>query len=149
MSNKSFYQIVYNLKILNEHMARKVTYTIIRILLGLSWVFFGGGKFLPAQTVVLPQPALDFLTAMGATGYMIPLIGLVELLVGLSLLANRWVPLAMIILAPVMLNVILFNLFLAPSLTGTIMLLVLVILQGYIVKSTWNSYKLLLRSKSE
>lgn len=126
-------------------MAKKA-YTIIRILLGLSWIFFGGSKFLPSQEVVLPQPALDFLNAMGATGYMIAFIGIAELLVGLSLLTNRWVPLSTFIWAPVMLNVILFNIFLAPSITGAIMLLVLVSLHSYIIKSTWNSYKPLLKS---
>ncbi|MGV8142176.1 MAG: DoxX protein [Candidatus Pacearchaeota archaeon] len=130
-------------------MAKKVAYTIVRILLGLSWIFFGAGKFLPAQEVVLPGPALDFLGAMGATGYMIPFVGIAELLVGLMLLTNRWVPLSTVIWAPVMLNVILFNIFLAPSISGAVMLLILTILHIYIIKATWNSYKPLLKSKSD
>jgi hypothetical protein len=73
-------------------------------------------------------------------------VGVAEVLVGLLLLANRWIPLSMMILAPVMLNVILFNIFLAPSLVGAIMLIVLLALQVYVMRHTWGAYKPLLQS---
>lgn len=128
-------------------MVRKVGYTIVRILLGLAWIFFGVTKFMPMESPMLPQPAMDFLMAMGVTGYMIPAVGIIETLVGLMLLFNMWVPLAMILLAPVMVNVILFNVFLAPSTPGTIMLLVLTAMQVYIMYLCWTAYKPLLVRK--
>lgn len=122
------------------------TYTIIRVLLGIAWIFFGIEKFFPpSNPPIMPQPAMDFLASMVATGYFIPLLGLTELLVGLLLLFNKLVPLAMVILAPIMLNIILFNVFLAPSVPGIIMITVLLLLQGYIVAKNWDSYKNLFR----
>lgn len=122
-------------------MKNKWAYTITRILLGLGFIFYGVVKFIPMDAPALPQPAADFLTSMAATGYFIPFLGIVEILIGVLLVANFWVPFAMVILSPVMLNIILFNMFLAPSATGFIMLLVLLILQVYIMYCTWHTYK--------
>lgn len=128
-------------------MKSRVMYTITRVILGLAFVFYGVTKFLPLPAPELPGPANAFLMAMGATGYFIPFVGLAELIVGILLLANIWVPLAMIVLAPIMLNVILFNLFLAPSIVGVIMLLIIVALQAYIMYYTWQHYKPLFTSR--
>jgi putative oxidoreductase len=123
-------------------MKNKIAYTIVRILLGLSFLFFGITKFFPfSSSTALPQPATDFLIAMTNTGYLIPFLAVAEILVGALLIFNLWVPLSMVILAPIMLNVILFNLFLSPTLGALIMLLVLVLLQAYIVYCTWHAYK--------
>ena len=123
-------------------MRNKISYTIVRVLLGLAFIFFGVTKFYPlGESPALAQPAMDFLIAMGNTGYFIPFLAAAEILVGLLLLANFWVPLAMMILSPIILNVILFNAFLAPSLASLIMLLVLVALQAYIIYCTWNAYR--------
>jgi hypothetical protein len=46
---------------------------------------------------------------------MLPLIKGTELLAGLLLLSGRWVPLALGLLAPVIVNIVLFHLFLAPG----------------------------------
>jgi putative oxidoreductase len=55
---------------------------------------------------------MEFFGALAATGYMMPLMNIVFLLVAIMLLSNRYVPLALVLLAPIMLNVVLFNLFL-------------------------------------
>ena len=52
---------------------------------------------------------------MLGTGYLFPLLKLTEAVCGILLLANRMVPLALTILAPVVLNILLFHLFLASS----------------------------------
>ena len=51
---------------------------------------------------------------MGA-GYMLPLIAGTQALAGAMLLANRFVALALVLLAPVIVNIVAFHLFLAPS----------------------------------
>ena len=122
-------------------MKNKLAYTIVRILLGLSFIFFGATKFYPLPSAPLAQPAADFLTAMANTAYFIPFIGIAELLVGILLLFNIWVPFSMTILSALMINVILFNAFLAPSVSGFIMLVILVVLQVYIMFCTWHAYK--------
>ncbi|MEK6899077.1 MAG: DoxX family membrane protein [Nanoarchaeota archaeon] len=126
-------------------MKGKLGYTITRIILGLAFLFFGVTKFLTLPAPELPGPAADFLAAMASTGYMIPLIGIAEVVIGLLLLVNIAVPFSMILLSAIMINVILFNIFLAPSLFVMIMLLVLVALQVYIMYCTWNAYKPLFR----
>ncbi len=122
-------------------MRSKLAYTITRIVLGLAFLFFGAVKFFPMETPELPQPAMNFMLAMGATGYMIPMIGIAEILVGLLLLINIWVPFSMMVLSPIMLNIALFNIFLGPSIPGALFVGVPILLQVYIMYYTWNAYK--------
>lgn len=49
------------------------------------------------------------------TGYMLPLVKGTELLGGALLLANRFVALALVLLAPVIVNIVLFHAWLAPA----------------------------------
>ncbi len=133
--------IIYKPYFLILFMKNKLAYTIVRVVLGLAFIFYGVTKFFPFGNVQLPGPASAFLGAMFATGYFIPFVGICEALVGIMLVFNWWVPLAMMILSPIMVNVILFNLFLAPSLVGAIMLIVLVALQVYVMYYSWDHYK--------
>ncbi|MGC4094872.1 MAG: hypothetical protein QM756_44535 [Polyangiaceae bacterium] len=61
------------------------------------------------------------------TGYMFPFIKGTEVLAGLLLLANRFVPLALAVLAPIVLNIVAFHAFLAPS--GLLMAVVVLLLE--------------------
>ena len=91
---------------------------ITRILLGLVFVVFGLNGFLhfiPQPKDAMPPGAMDFFGALVKTNYMIPLIFATQTLGGALLLLNRFVPLALTLLAPVVVNIILFHLFLAPS----------------------------------
>jgi hypothetical protein len=90
--------------------------TVARLALGAIFTVFGLNGFLH----FLPQPAPSglaavFLGGLGASGYMFPLIKGTEVLAGLLLLSNRFVPLALTILAPIVLNIVAFHLFLAPA----------------------------------
>ena len=108
--------------------------TIARILLGLIFFVFGLNGFLH----FLPQPTMPegpraFFGALMKTGYMIPLIFATQTLVGVLLLLNRFVPLALALIAPVIVNIILFHVFLAPS--GLAMALVVLVLELYLAWS--------------
>ena len=98
-----------------------------RILLGLIFFVFGLNGFLG----FLPQPELTgppgaFVGALAATGYMFPLIKGTEVVAGALLLSNRFVPLALVLLAPVIVNIALFHFVLAPeSLTMVFVMLAL------------------------
>ena len=90
--------------------------TAARLLLGAVFAVFGLNGFLH----FIPQPpptglAAVFLGGLGASGYFFPLLKGTELLTGLLLLSNRFVPLALTILAPVVVNIVAFHAFLAPS----------------------------------
>src|SRR5580704_10824071 len=89
---------------------------VSRILLGLVFFVFGLNGFLQ----FIPQPPMPeragaFMGALAATGYMFPLIKSVEVIAGALLLSNRFVPLALAILAPNVVNIVLFHAVLAPG----------------------------------
>lgn len=89
-----------------------------RVVFGLAFAVFGLNgflDFLPHPTTPPPAGAAAFGYALLKTGYMFPLIKGTELAVGLLLLANVCVPLALILIAPVLVNIIAFHAFLAPA----------------------------------
>ena len=99
--------------------------TAARIVLGLVFFVFGLNGFLH----FLPMPPMsgppaEFMGALGATGYMFPLIKGVEVIGGLLLLLGRYVPLALTLLAPIIVNIVAFHVFLAPGSVGMMVLLV-------------------------
>ncbi len=63
----------------------------------------------------MPEGAVEFAGALMKTGYMFPLIAGTQLLVGVLLLVNRFVPLALVLIMPVLVNIIAFHIFLQPS----------------------------------
>jgi len=90
-----------------------------RIVLGLAFFVFGLDGFLhfmphPTST----GPAADFGAALFNTGYMFPLIKGTEVVTGALILSGRFVPLALTILAPVVVNILAFHAFLAPATLG-------------------------------
>ena len=104
---------------------------VARILFGLVFFVFGLNGFLH----FLPQPehpgpAGAFLGALFATGYMFPLIKGTEVVAGALLLSGRFVPFALTLLAPIVVNIAAFHLILDPS--GAVMAVVLLALEGYL-----------------
>jgi hypothetical protein len=100
---------------------------VARVLFGLAFAVFGLNgflDFLPHPTTPPPAGAAEFGYALLKTGYMFPLIKGTELAVGLLLLANLWVPFALILLAPVLVNIVAFHAFLAPDGLGLALVLV-------------------------
>lgn len=90
--------------------------TVSRVVLGAGFFVFGLNGFLHfAPMPPLPERAGSFLGALVATGYMFPLIKGTEVAAGALLLANRWVPLALALLAPVLVNIVAFHVALAPA----------------------------------
>jgi hypothetical protein len=87
-----------------------------RILLGLLFAVFGANFFLN----FLPQPAHpgpggEFLGALVASGYVMSTVKVVELGAGLLLLGNRFVPLALALLAPVLVGIVGYHLAFEPA----------------------------------
>ena len=54
----------------------------------------------------------EFMGALAKAGYFFPIIALVEIIIGVLLLFNKYTVLALIVLFPIMLNALLFHLFL-------------------------------------
>ena len=119
-----------------------------RVLLGLVFFVFGLNGFFG----FLPQPELPeaggaFMGALAATGYMFPLIKGTEVLAGALLLGNRFVPLALTLLAPVVVNIVAFHGFLDPA--GIGVGLVVLALTLYLAWSYRGAYRDVLAAKAE
>ncbi len=87
-----------------------------RLLLGLIFFVFGLNGFLHFLPQPAPPPAAGaFFGALYATGYMLPLLKTTEVVAGALLLSGLFVPLALVLLAPIIVNITAFHAFLAPG----------------------------------
>jgi putative oxidoreductase len=95
----------------------KIVTLIARILLGLLFAVFGLNGFLHFIPMQPPAGlAGQYMGALFVSHYLV-VVFLLELIGGLLLLANRYVPLALLLLGPVIVNIVLFHaLFGAPGL---------------------------------
>jgi len=87
----------------------KIATTIARVLLGIMFTIFGLNGFL--HFISMPPPegtAGQFMGAMFVSHYLIPVFAL-QTIGGVLLLANRFVALALVILAPIIVNIVLFH----------------------------------------
>jgi len=94
---------------------------VARLLMGLMFFVFGLNGFLhfiPQPTTPMPEGAAAFAGALMKTGYMMQLAMGTQLIVGVLLLLNRFVPLALALIAPIIVGIISFHVFLAPSTIG-------------------------------
>ena len=115
---------------------------VARYLLGTTFFVFGLNGFLnfiPPPAEGIPAAAAAFGGALAQTGYMFPLIKGTEVLAGALLLANRWVSLALVLLAPIVINIIAFHAFLAPGLGIPVALLVLGCFLAWTRRATFAS----------
>lgn len=115
---------------------------IVRRILGGILVLFGLNILLPQPFIPLPVPpekAANFLTSLAATGYILKTVALLEILIGLLLLFKKWVAFALLLLAPISINIVLFHIFLDASGIGGA--LVVAILNGILIYKNWSSYK--------
>jgi uncharacterized membrane protein YphA (DoxX/SURF4 family) len=131
-----------------KSLSRIIT-AVVRILLGLP-LFVGGLngflKFFPEPKPQLPEGATAFVTALTNTGYMLPLIMGTQLIVGALLLTNRFVPLALALLAPFVVNSVAFHLFLEPS--GRIVADIFLAMELYLAWSYRSAFRPMLAAKN-
>ena len=89
---------------------------VARVLLGLIFFVFGLNgffHFIPMQP--MPDAAGTYFAGLSASGYSLPLLAGTQTICGALLLIGAFVPLAIVALAPVIINIFLFHVFLAPS----------------------------------
>lgn len=112
----------------------------------LGFIFFLAGlngflNFMPAPTS-LPKGATDFMVAMVQTGYFLKLLAGTQLVAGALLLVNRYVPLALALLAPVIVNIVAFHVFLLPS--GIVMAALVFVLELHLAVTYRTAYRAML-----
>ena len=125
--------------------ARYVT-AIIRILLGLMFLVFGLNGFLnfmPAPKD-MPQEIMNVIGALMKAGYMNVVSG-AEVLVAVMLLTNRFVPLALALLAPVVVGIITFHIAIAPATIGPG--IVVLVMELYLAWAYRDAFRPMLKAK--
>lgn len=128
------------------------TVLVSRILLGLIFVVFGGNGLIYFTTgkslMPMPPPPPEMMTIMTgfmATKYLLILVKLIEVVAGFMLLANCYVTLANLLLAPIVVNIFCIHLFVEPSgLPIAIAVTVMLIIQFW---GRWSDYRPLLKCK--
>ena len=94
----------------------KIAAMVARYLLGFVFTVFGLNGFFH----FIPQPpiseplGIQYMTVLGTAHYFV-LVFLIQLVCGICLLANRFVPLALAFLAPVIVNILLFHSLMNPE----------------------------------
>ena len=113
---------------------------ILRVLLGLGLLVYGLNKFIHFMPIPdLPDDADSFMSSLNATGYVLPVVGALEILIGLLLVFNKWTPFALLLLAPISVNIILFHLFL--DLPDILSALIIFALNVLLIYKHWKSYR--------
>ncbi|HWC61139.1 MAG TPA: DoxX family protein [Verrucomicrobiae bacterium] len=92
---------------------------IARVLLGLMFLLFGLNGFLNFIPVPkdIPQDIITVSMALMKAGYM-NVVSAVEIIVAVLLLVNRFVPLALTLLAPILVGILTFHIAIQPSTIG-------------------------------
>jgi len=121
----------------------RILATVVRILMGLMLLIFGLNGFLhfiPEPKTPMPEGAASFAGSLMKTGYMFPIVMGTQFLVGVLLLANRFVPLALALIAPIIVGIITFHIFLAPATIGPgIVVLVFELYLAWAYRSAYRS----------
>ena len=116
----------------------KILTSISRFLLGLIFLVFGLNGFL--HFIPMPPPsgvAGQFLGSMFVTKYLL-FVFAVQLIGGVLLLINRFVPLALTILGPIIVNILLFHSLMNPA--GLGLALLVAVLWGVVFASVRSAF---------
>ena len=94
----------------------KIAMIIVRTLMGLLFIF---GSVVYFFNLIAPPPMegaiKTFNEGLAASGYFFNLLKATELVCGILLLIGRFVPLALVILAPIIINILMVHTFLDRS----------------------------------
>ncbi len=125
---------------MEQSKALRYTATGSRILLGLVFFVFGFGYFfMPKMPIDMTTVAGQFASALLATGYFFPVLKVIEGIAGFMLFFKRWSALSLIILTPIIIQILLYDIFLDRS--GLIIGVVCVILAGFLAWCNWDKYE--------
>jgi hypothetical protein len=126
----------------------KITIVIVviaRFLLGLIFLVFGLNGFLHFIPASLPSgTAGQFVGALFISNYLV-VVFLLQLVGAILLLTNRYVPLALTLLAPIIVNILLFHVLMA--LNGLPLALVVTVLWIVVFLSVRSAFDGLLQPR--
>lgn len=124
----------------------KIAMLIVRTLMGLLFMFASLTYFLS----LIPEPEVtgplkEFNEGLGATGYFMTVLKTTELVAGLALVTGFFVPLALVVLAPIIVNIFLVHAFLAPE--GLLVAVLIVCAEIFLAYYYRDAFRPLLRSR--
>jgi putative oxidoreductase len=125
----------------------KIAVVIARILLGLVFLFFGLNNlfhFLPNPPI--PGDAGTLSTIMFTHGWL-TFHGLLYVIAGILLVVGRYVPVALVILGPFLVNILLFHATLMPA--GILPGVVCAVLEIFLIYAYWPAFRGIFTSKME
>ena len=123
-------------------------YTLLFLVLGFVFVVMGLDGLIGFLPMPQPEPAAaEFIGAMMATGFLWPLLKIVEVIGGVMLLAGKYVPLGIVLLAPAVIPILGFNILVAPS--AMVMGLLVMVLWLVLVKAYWGHFRCLLNANAK
>jgi putative oxidoreductase len=95
----------------------RIVTIIIRSLMGLLFLFASITYFFKLVTPPpMPEgPMKVFSAGLEASVYLLPTVKIIELLCGLAFLSGRFVPLATVLIAPIVVNIVMVHAFLDPK----------------------------------
>jgi hypothetical protein len=115
---------------------------VARYLLALIMLVFGANKFLNFMPMPpLPEAAQAFMGALGSSGYIFPILGIVYIIAGFCLAFNKAVPFALAMLVPISINIVAFHLKFDP--TGVAAAALVAILNILLISANWDKFKAL------
>ena len=119
-----------------------------RIVLGLVFLVFGLNGFLH----LFPLPPMEgkagqLVGGLVAGEYVFPLLFAIYTFAGTALVIGRFVPLALILLAPIVVNIVAIHLFLAPA--GLPMSVGVLALELYLAWAYRAAFRPVLRARAE
>ncbi len=125
----------------------KIAAIIVRTLMGLLFLFASITYFFKLITPPPPEGAMKiFGDGLEASVYIMPTVKVIELICGLAFVSGRFVPLASILIAPIIVNIFLVHTFL--DMTGLPVAAFLVLANIFIAYFHRDSYKLLFRASA-
>jgi putative oxidoreductase len=124
----------------------KIAVIIIRILMGLLFLFASIAFFLK----LMPQPELQgdmklYMTGMAASVYLLPLVKVIELICGIAFVTGWFVPLATVVIFPIVVNIVLVHAFLAPE--GLPVAIILLLANLFLAYTYRKNYEPILAAK--
>jgi len=121
-------------------MKNKILF-VVSLLFGLMFINAGLNKFFNYMPMPkdMPESTMKVMTAFNDIGWLIPLVGVVEIIGGILFITNKYRALGAIIILPVMVGILFTNIFNAPE--GLPIALVLMLINIWAIIDNRAKYK--------
>ncbi|UTD16585.1 DoxX family membrane protein [Tenacibaculum mesophilum] len=125
-------------------MKQKILF-VLSLLFGLMFINSGLNKFLNYMPIPedLPEKMMSAMTAMMEIGWLMPLVGIVEIIAGILFIIPKTRALGAVVIFPIMIGIMLTHIFQAPS--GLPIALILFAINLWVIYENCDAYKAMVR----